>query len=296
MFNFKKSKLEKLIQFIKKSDNILSADDKEKIIKLIKPAIGISTKKMESDALKIGSSKIGGKPDLPKDVSWPRIHDSDLVFCAQYNISELKKFDIENLLPEKGMLYVFIGIYGEWNEFSTEQKDCKIFYIENLENLERKEYPTTLKTEGKVEPAEIQYFESLSIPDDENYKLIYFDEKYEDFYFHFYQDIEEYIAAEINNNVDNMHQILGEDKSIQSSVVYEFSREELNVSYNEYTEKWNEILENSKTFSNLIQLDCADSNTNLDKFGGSGVFYIGLKTKELEKKNFNDLRVSFQTT
>lgn len=296
MFNFKKSKLEKLIKFIKKSDNKLSEDDKEKIIKLIKPAIGILTKKMESDNLKIGSSKIGGKPDLPKDISWPKLNDSDLVFFAQYNISELKKFDVENLLPEKGMLYIFIGINGEYNEFSIEQKDYKIFFIENLEDLERKEYPTTLKTEGKVEPAEIQYFESITIPDDENYKLIYFDEKYEDFYFHFHQDTEEYIAEELNGFVDNMHQILGEDKSVQSSVVYEFSRNELSISYEEYTEKWNEILENSKTFSNLIQLDCMDSNTNLDKFGGSGVFYIGLKTKELEKKDFKNLMISFQTT
>lgn len=251
---------------------------------------------MESDNLEIGCSKIGGKPDLPKDVSWPRLNDSNLVFCAQYNISEMKKFDVENLLPEKGMFYIFIGINGEYNEFSIEQKDCKIFFIEDLENLERKEYPTTLKTEGKVEPAEIQYFESLTIPDDENYKLIYFDEKYKDFYFHFYQDTEEYIAEELNEVVDNMHQILGEDKSIQSSVVYEFSKNELNISYEEYTEKWNEILDNSKTFSNLIQLDCMDSNTNLDKFGGSGVFYIGLKTKELENKNFNNLIISFQTT
>lgn len=296
MFNFKKSKLEKLIKFIKKSDNKLSAEDKEKIIKLIKPAIGLLTIKMESDNLKIGASKIGGKPDLPKDVSWPRLNDSDLVFCAQYNISELKKCDVENLLPEKGMFYIFIGISGEWNEFSIEQKDCKIFFIENLEDLERKEYPTTLNVEGKVEPAEIQFFESLTIPDDENYKLIDFDEKYEDFYFHFYQDTEEYIAEELNDLADNMHQILGEDKSVQSSVVYEFSRNELNISDEEYLEKWTEILKNSKTFSNLIQLDCFDSNTNLSKFGGSGVFYIGLKTKELENKNFTNLIISFQTT
>lgn len=296
MFNFKKSKLEKLIKFIKKSDNKLSEDDKEKIIKLIKPAIGILTKKMESDNLKIGGSKIGGKPDLPKDVSWPRVNDKDLVFCAQYNILELKKFDTENLLPEKGILYIFIGISGEWNEFSMEQKDCKIFFIENLEDLERKEYPRTLNVEGKVEPAEIRYFESLTIPDDENYKLIEFDEKYEDFYFHFYQDTEEYIAEELNDFAENMHQILGEDKSVQSSIVYEFSRIELNISYEDYTERWNEILENSKTFSNLIQLDCFDSNTNLSKFGGSGVFYIGLKTRELENKDFNNLMISFQTT
>ena len=296
MFNFKKNKTQKLIKFIKQSDNKLSEVDKEKIIKLIKPAIGISTKKLQSDNLKIGSSKIGGKPDLPKNISWPKLNDSHLVFCAQYNVSELEKFDVENLLPKKGIFHIFIGINEEWNEFSMKQNDTKIFFTENTENLERKEYPTSFNLERIVEPAEIKYFESITIPDDENYKLFYFNDKYEDFYFHFYQDTEEYIAEELNSFTDNIHQILGEDRSVQSSVVYEFSRNELNITDEDYAEKWNEILENSKTFTNLIQLDCMDSNTNLSKFGGSGVFYIGLKTKELQDKNFNNLIISFQTT
>lgn len=296
MFKFKKSKLEKLIKFIKKSDNKLSADDKEKIIKLIRPTIGIQTKKLHSDDLKIGSSKIGGKPDMPKDISWPRLNDSDLVFCAQYNVSEFKKYDIENLLPETGMFYVFIGIDEEWDEFSMNQNDSKIFFIKNIDNLERKEFPVSLGENKKIEPAEIQYFESLTIPDDENYKLFYFNDKYEHFYFHFYQDAEEYIE-ELNGFVDNMHQILGEDKSVQSSAVYDFSSNELKIGNDEeYTEKWNEILENSKSFTTLLQLDCMDSNTNLDEFGGSGVFYFGIKTKDLEQKNFENISMSFQTT
>lgn len=297
MFNFKKSKLEKLIKFIKKSENKLSSEDKEKIINLIKPAIGIFTKKLEFDSLEIGKSKIGGKPDLPIDFNWPKVNNSDLIFCAQYNISEFKKFDKEDILPKKGMFYVFIGINEESNGFSINQKDSKIFYIENLLNLERKEFPISISEERKIEPAEIQFLENLTIPDDENYKLFYFNEKYDDFYFDFYQDTIDYISDELNGFMDNMHQILGEDKSIQSSVVYEFSRNELNIKNDEeYSEKWNEILENSKSFSSLIQLDCCDSNTNLSKFGGSGVFYIGLKTDELKNLNFENLKLSFQTT
>jgi hypothetical protein len=297
MFNFKKSKLEKLIKFIKKSENKLSFEDKEKIINLIKPAIGIFTKKLEFDSLEIGKSKIGGKPDLPIDFNWPKVNNSDLIFCAQYNISEFKKFDKEDILPKKGMFYVFIGINEESNGFSINQKDSKIFYIENLLNLERKEFPISISEERKIEPAEIQFLENLTIPDDENYKLFYFNEKYDDFYFDFYQDTIDYISDELNGFMDNMHQILGEDKSIQSSVVYEFSRNELNIKNDEeYSEKWNEILENSKSFSSLIQLDCCDSNTNLSKFGGSGVFYIGLKTDELKNLNFENLKLSFQTT
>ena len=162
MFNFKKNKTQKLIKFIKQSDNKLSEVDKEKIIKLIKPAIGISTKKLQSDNLKIGSSKIGGKPDLPKNISWPKLNDSHLVFCAQYNVSELEKFDVENLLPKKGIFHIFIGINEEWNEFSMKQNDTKIFFTENTENLERKEYPTSFNLERIVEPAEIKYFETIA--------------------------------------------------------------------------------------------------------------------------------------
>lgn len=297
MFNFKKSKLDKLIDFIRKSDNKLSKEDKKKIINLIKPTIGISTQKLDTDNLKIGHSKIGGKPDLPKNTKWPELNNSPLVFCAQYNISEFKRYDKENVLPKNGIFYIFIGSNEEGTEFSYNEKDIILLFEENIENIERKEFPNSLKNHFRVEPTKVKYFEYLTLPDDENYKLFYFEENYEDFYFHFYQDTEEYISEELYQDIDNMHQILGEDRAIQSSVVYDFAKNEMNIkSDEEYTEKWNEIIENSKKYKVLLQLDCMDPNTNLEKFGGTGVFYFGITKEYLKNKKFESTKFAFQST
>lgn len=297
MFGLKKSNLEKLKDFIRKTDNQLTKEDKEKLINLIKPAIGIVTKKLQQDNLKVGSSKIGGLPDMPKDMKWPEINNVPLIFCAQYNLSEFKKYDSKNVLPKKGIFYLFIGLDEDSNEFYFSEKKCKVIFVENIENLEKKECPTSLNVNQKIEPAKIEYFDYLTLPDDENYKLFYFDEKYDDFYFYCYQDTDAFINEELYNQYDSMHQIIGEDRSIQSSVVYDFARVETNIKIDkEYTENWNEILEKSKSYTILLQLDCMDSRTNLDKFGGTGVFYIGIKTEALEKRDFEHLFVSFQTT
>ncbi len=94
-----------------------------------------------------------------------------------------------------------------------------------------------------------------------------------------------------------MHQILGYDRSLQSSVVYEFASKELGLygaESSEYKKKWNDILELSKTYELLLQLDCDDSNSDLSKFGGSGTYYFGLSKTDLEKKKFDDIKMSFQ--
>ena len=99
--------------------------------------------------------------------------------------------------------------------------------------------------------------------------------------------------------IHNIHQIIGHDRSIQSSVVYEFASKELGqylADSSEHKKRWNDILELSKTFELLLQLDCYDSNPDLTKFGGSGTYYFGISKPDLEKKNFNDIKMSFQMT
>ncbi len=64
----------------------------------------------------------------------------------------------------------------------------------------------------------------------------------------------------------------------------------------EYTEKWNEIIENSKKYKVLLQLDCMDPNTNLEKFGGAGVFYFGITKEDLKNKKFESTKFAFQST
>lgn len=299
MFSFRKNNLEKIKSFIRNSDEIeIDKSDKEELIKMIRPTVGIKTKATDDKKVKVGKSKIGGKPDLPKDFEWPRANGKPMLFCAQYNLTELIKFDKQDQLPKKGFFYIFLSLDEKWNEFNGVNQPFKFIFSET-ENVVRTEFPNGIEENQKFKSAEIQYFQFYTIPDDENYKLFEFDKKYDDFYFYFYQPTDEYIIEELYQDSNKMHQILGYDRSIQSSVVYEFASKELGLygaESSEHKKKWNEILELSKTFELLLQLDCDDSETDLSRFGGSGVYYFGLSKTDLENKKFDSIKMSFQMT
>lgn len=299
MFSFKKNNLEKIKSFIRNSEEVqIDKDDKERLIKMIRPTIGIRTKSSDDKNLKVGTSKIGGKPDLPKNFEWPKADGKPMLFCAQYNLSEITRFDKENELPKKGFFYIFLSLNEEWNEFNGIKQPFK-FIFSKSENLIRTEFPNDINENQTFKTAVIEYFEYYTIPHWQNYKLFEFDKKYDDFNFYFIEPIEFYMIEELYQDSDNMHQILGHDRSIQSSVVYDFASKELGLygaESSEYQKRWNDILELSKTYELLLQLDCYDSNTDLTKFGGSGTYYFGLSKTDLENMNFNNIKMSFQMT
>lgn len=58
----------------------------------------------------VGESRIGGVPDLPVGMMWPRNASNEaLTFILQLNLARLPAFD-ENPLPRTGMLYFFVGL------------------------------------------------------------------------------------------------------------------------------------------------------------------------------------------
>ncbi|SMF23065.1 DUF1963 domain-containing protein [Pseudobacteriovorax antillogorgiicola] len=76
-----------------------------KVQRLIEPCVYVIPTK---DQPSTGVSKIGGRPDLPESFVWPKDHSSGevLSFLLQLNLSECPSI---SGLPEKGILYFFIG-------------------------------------------------------------------------------------------------------------------------------------------------------------------------------------------
>ena len=105
----------------------------------------------------------------------------------------------------------------------------------------------------------------------------------------------EYIQHLTELDIDSFHQVLGYDRSIQSSVTYSFAEIELEItSQDEWNTKKSEILELSKKYQLLLQLE-TDGN-NLDKFGDSSTIYFGIDPKDLKMKNFDNVIMTFQGT
>ncbi|RLB47524.1 MAG: hypothetical protein DRJ42_25255, partial [Deltaproteobacteria bacterium] len=85
----------------------------EALLCLTRPAIGVAL--ADGADQPGGASRIGGEPDLPKKVEWPRYPDEDdhLPFVMQFDCAALSVLDLEGLLPKKGMLYVFSDTRGD---------------------------------------------------------------------------------------------------------------------------------------------------------------------------------------
>lgn len=120
------------------------------------PSIRIETTRVSEKDLKIGQSKVGGRPDLPKTIDWITIPANDdfitpLPFIAQVDLAEVSQYDVNELLPKKGMLYFFADEIGG-----------RVFYLANKSNLERKNYPEDLTPTPPLEIAEYR-FEPCSV-------------------------------------------------------------------------------------------------------------------------------------
>jgi len=71
---------------------------------------------------KLGSSRLGGLPDLPAGVDWPTYKDGrPLDFIAQIRLEDAAPCDVDGLLPKKGWLWFFV--LGNWDGTRKNEPD-----------------------------------------------------------------------------------------------------------------------------------------------------------------------------
>jgi len=100
-------------------------------------SIKINLKKTDEDLFL--QSKWWGNPDLPLDVDVPDCS----TFICQIRCDEIAKFDKDNLLPHKGMLYFFAELdyyFGNFDSYCPngywDSDDVRVLYVEDIENQE----------------------------------------------------------------------------------------------------------------------------------------------------------------
>ncbi|HEY7153361.1 MAG TPA: DUF1963 domain-containing protein [Gemmataceae bacterium] len=88
-------------------------EHRKEIRKLARHAILLRTKKSSEAKILSGTTKIGGRPDLPAKTEWPLYRDGKpLAFLAQINLAEIAKLGTPiKGLPSDGLLSVF-SVWG----------------------------------------------------------------------------------------------------------------------------------------------------------------------------------------
>lgn len=75
---------------------------------VLRPAIMMKSSLCSDTLLPVGASKWGGAPDLPADFVWPERGGIPCQFYCQINLAQASPFDVEGLLPKRGLLSFFI--------------------------------------------------------------------------------------------------------------------------------------------------------------------------------------------
>jgi uncharacterized protein YwqG len=234
----------------------------------------------------IGQSKIGGRPDLPNSLSWVTEKErknflfskvKPLSFIAQINLAEVSQYDVEHLLPQKGMLYFFYSAEQEaWGfDIKDKPKFKVLFFEKDVHQLKRMEFPEGLPEHARYTPCIVNATTEISIPYFRNEQLSFLSEEELDRYY--------YILDESTNK------LLGYADPIQNEMELECELVTNGLycgdasGYN--NPKAKSLEPNAVNWKLLLQIDSNEENSMM--WGDMGRLYFWIRKEDLRNKKFD---------
>jgi uncharacterized protein YwqG len=129
------------------------------LAKLSKECIRMRSAPRANKTISTGTSKLGGLPDLPPGLAWPKWKTGYLTFVAQVNLAELPGSE---LLPNVGMLSFFYDPdQSAWGFDPKHKEGFRLWYFPEVSQLIR-----TAESEPATFPcAQLSFEPFLSLPD-----------------------------------------------------------------------------------------------------------------------------------
>lgn len=261
----------------------------EKLKGAAKHSVHIELEPADDASIAIGVSKMGGLPDLPKDVDWFRqeLTDIPLSFICQINFAEVKSFDTEDKLPASGILYFFYDCSMDGMPWGFDPKDADgkvvYYYDGDLSELERQEPPEDIEENGCVfGAAELRFDNAIDLPDLESPagEALALTE----------DDREKYWELMDEQSGSLINKLLGHSNNIQGGMELECElvtnglycgdpsgyKEGRALGLDKNTGHWNLLLQ-------------VDSNEDIGMmWGDCGRLYLWITDEDLAAKNFED--------
>jgi uncharacterized protein (TIGR02996 family) len=135
------------------------------ILALAQPAITLGYERAPEHVLAVGSSKFGGRPDLPAGAKWPEYEDEPLTFLAQFNLADLRASPVARELPAAGLLSLFcLYDYGE----DFEEGNWRLLFFPDAAGLLRHDQHPDLPEEYQAASARLVFTEAPTLPHPES--------------------------------------------------------------------------------------------------------------------------------
>ncbi|MCC5915747.1 MAG: DUF1963 domain-containing protein [Cryomorphaceae bacterium] len=281
---------QKRLAFLNEAKKVNWTSDFKMVEKFLKPYILIDTP-FKPQGIKIGQSKFGGKPDLPKNTDWPKYNNEPMVFIGQLNIRDFKKLDVENILPKAGIIYYFAYFkepeskWGTEYDFIVDKEKYIVIYSEN-DTLITADFPKELPDAYHFNEQELVFDLMYSLPVRESLEIKNFNEEDEENLWDFN---EQFGSGEGG-------QILGYCSPIQADVTWDWAFSDLGFDTYDLSESDLARIDSIRPeFINILQFSLENEVTGFKNIGIS-IGYFGIKRADLKNKRFDETILIFQDT
>lgn len=256
------------------------------------PVLNFRTEPTSTSDLPIGSSKMGGSPDLPIGIPWPTWEGRPLDFLLQLDLAEIPRKWGGDEVPESGWLYFFYDIdRNPWGFHVSDRSGWRVlFYDGDRKNLGRRKRPDN--ADPQLRPCGLAFFEGIyvnwpSLKDEESESDLRSLEKHEGF-------------VEAKLEIFG-HQITGRTHGCQS--MYEGMQEECQEASHGIFQcdarcrvfnhkKAEKIRAGITNWRFLLQLHF-DENAGLE-WTGYGTLYFWIREDDLRNCDFHNVWAVFQ--
>lgn len=141
----------------------LEIADKEAVMASLLPCIKVHCDPCALAGMELGSSRMGGTPDLPDSIEWPswepviltnprsrtvaRKESQPLYFIAQISLDEVYDLEGGEDLPKQGLLYFFYDAETQpWGFDPNDRGSSRVFFYDGpKDTLKRRPPPTKLE-------------------------------------------------------------------------------------------------------------------------------------------------------
>ncbi len=190
---------------------------------LARPSIRLFPSPVDELSLPVGVSKLGGLPDLPAGIAWPEYNGLPQSFLAQIHLDDLRYYDVQQVLPQHGMLWFFYD--AQQQTFGDNPADVGGWYVlfqEDLRTLRRTPFPAQLPAESQFHACKIHFACEITLPQQPELELVNFDwtdeevKRYETLLSQFPDPVD---RATIHHRMLGYADVLQDDMRLQSQLM-----------------------------------------------------------------------------
>jgi uncharacterized protein YwqG len=138
----------------------------DRLASVITTSIRLQTAAATEAKLAVGSSRLGGTPDLAPGMPRPVCNGVPMAFTAQIRLSDAVAHDPDACLPRSGMLYFFYEAREQkWGFDPKDRDNWKVIYHDgDPGTLQAAEPPANLPKESRFRCCRITFSTEISVP------------------------------------------------------------------------------------------------------------------------------------